>query len=556
MHTLKWHLILLLLTLSSACSFAQVYYRISHTAGTQNINGVNVNVFPGGYTSNYQFCGTGPYWIAPDSGVGSYTFQFSPAVPNVRVWVTAMDSAEVVSFRVNGSPYYLTASNVSSFPGCNQGMVPINNGNLEALPDPYQYPGKGAEVRIHGNINSIEVHANWVNRAGVVFSMFWGGIATGSNTPVCAGDTLRLFSYPDSIPGAVYSWSGPSGFHAAVPNPLIPVTSEANGGIYVLTISMDTVTYTDSVHVTILPSPVTEIRYNDPVCAGSGLILWDTNASPGVRRSWAGPENFHDTSASPVIPDAQSVHAGRYTLTTEMGECSYTTDTVVQVFSNVRHEIAEALCRNEQYLFNGTWLDTPGTYYNALTTVNGCDSLVVLVLSVLPHPEISVSINREDRLCIGDTILLTATGADHYEWYNNGHFLGDGNTNSVYLSSLSAQVQVIGLGSNGCPDTANVMIPANVCCKLYMPDAFTPNRDGINDDFGPVLQPATNIFNYNINIFNRWGEKVFAAFDYNTHWDGIYRGQPAETGTYFYLLTAECPGGGKILRKGDVILIR
>ena len=102
---------------------------------------------------------------------------------------------------------------------------------------------------------------------------------------------------------------------------------------------------------------------------------------------------------------------------------------------------------------------------------------------------------------------------------------------------------------------------------LWMPSAFTPNGDGLNDWFGPgnnYCQPDFSSFNF--CIFNRWGEKVFQTFNAGEKWDGTFNGQRAETGTYYYILqygygssfarlNSTAATEPKVI-KGDVTLIR
>jgi len=83
-------------------------------------------------------------------------------------------------------------------------------------------------------------------------------------------------------------------------------------------------------------------------------------------------------------------------------------------------------------------------------------------------------------------------------------------------------------GNNLITSTSNyaeVIPPVNI----YVPNAFTPNGDGINDTFGVK---GEGIRNFQLLIYNRWGEKIFETTNPRQQWDGLYAGQPAEQGTY------------------------
>ena len=71
--------------------------------------------------------------------------------------------------------------------------------------------------------------------------------------------------------------------------------------------------------------------------------------------------------------------------------------------------------------------------------------------------------------------------------------------------------------------------------NVYIPNAFSPNGDGINDSFGIRGEGA---FAYTMQIFNRWGEKIFESTNPNEQWDGTYNSEPVQQGEYVYQLTA------------------
>jgi gliding motility-associated-like protein len=90
--------------------------------------------------------------------------------------------------------------------------------------------------------------------------------------------------------------------------------------------------------------------------------------------------------------------------------------------------------------------------------------------------------------------------------------------------------------------------------RLYIPDAFTPNGDGVNDCYR-VFVPG-DVTEFQFSVYNRFGERVFHATDRSHCWDGTYKGEPAELSTYFYYYEATSSVCGKVFRKGDMHLIR
>ena len=86
-----------------------------------------------------------------------------------------------------------------------------------------------------------------------------------------------------------------------------------------------------------------------------------------------------------------------------------------------------------------------------------------------------------------------------------------------------------------------------------IPNAFTPNADGIND---ALCFNAEGIVEFSICIFNRWGERVYESSDPSQCWDGIYRGHPCLPGVYTYTCHIRCHANEENEFKGDITLIR
>ena len=87
--------------------------------------------------------------------------------------------------------------------------------------------------------------------------------------------------------------------------------------------------------------------------------------------------------------------------------------------------------------------------------------------------------------------------------------------------------------------------------SVFIPDAFTPNGDGINDFF---FVKGEGIQDFTLSIFNRWGEEVFSSENPKQQWDGTYDGKPAQGGLYVYQLKAV--GLSSKIQTGTVALVR
>jgi len=112
------------------------YVTVTNTSGTTAYGTHNVTVVPGGSAAATPWCGVNPYWIG-SFGPGWYTYNFTPAVRAVRVYVTAMDvgfgtlDTEKVSIFINGVFYPLTSSNITTYAGtCGQPTEPAIGGQM------------------------------------------------------------------------------------------------------------------------------------------------------------------------------------------------------------------------------------------------------------------------------------------------------------------------------------------------------------------------------------------------------------------------------------------
>ena len=89
--------------------------------------------------------------------------------------------------------------------------------------------------------------------------------------------------------------------------------------------------------------------------------------------------------------------------------------------------------------------------------------------------------------------------------------------------------------------------------SLYIPNAFTPNGDGINDFFGPE---AIDVSKYSLKIFNRWGEIIFTSNNLKNGWDGTFKGKTVQNDVYVYQLNYEFNTGKTGNVVGRVTLIQ
>ncbi|MBK6820288.1 MAG: gliding motility-associated C-terminal domain-containing protein [Bacteroidetes bacterium] len=188
------------------------------------------------------------------------------------------------------------------------------------------------------------------------------------------------------------------------------------------------------------------------------------------------------------------------------------------VLPNSSSNLLQTICEGESYL----GYTTTGSYIDTFISYNGCDSLRIIDLSVIP--KIVNTITHE--ICPGETFLGYKKSGIFIDTFQN--FNG------------CDSIRILRLKSN-----------PNYCCKIFVPNAFSPNGDDVNDEF--LIKGVFDL--YEIRIADRWGNIVYESSDQISGWGGRYKYQDMPVGVYYYICRYKC-GGEDFILKGDIILIR
>ena len=127
----------------------------------------------------------------------------------------------------------------------------------------------------------------------------------------------------------------------------------------------------------------------------------------------------------------------------------------------------------------------------------------------------------------------------------------DGSVDSVYLVTHPGIFRVI-VSYDGCSQRDSITI-GECPVKLWFPNSFTPNGDGLNDTFHPK---GVGVVKFSMQVYNRWGEIIFETNALEPGWDGSYRGSPCAEDTYIFIAGYEGSNGEAIQEKGSVTLQR
>ena len=193
----------------------------------------------------------------------------------------------------------------------------------------------------------------------------------------------------------------------------------------------------------------------------------------------------------------------------------------------------------------------PTTYMVEVSDLCTSDTASIIV-DVLPAPDTEAW--PDTTIVRGDEVTLHATGGIEYLWFPGDSLSDVFDPNPLADPSQTTTYYVVVTGANGCTWTDSVLIQVYPRCDGFaFPNAFTPNSDGLNDQFKPVrIGDETFI---SLAVYNRWGELIFLTDDENAGWDGTYGGKPQELGTYIWNLRATCKDQSAG-RSGTVTIIR
>jgi gliding motility-associated-like protein len=123
----------------------------------------------------------------------------------------------------------------------------------------------------------------------------------------------------------------------------------------------------------------------------------------------------------------------------------------------------------------------------------------------------------------------------------------------LYNSTGSFNTCLITFNAAGCTDTSCQSIPAVIIPEAGVPNAFSPNGDGINDR---IFVHGFGIAKMTWRIYNRWGTVVFVSSSISEGWDGTYKGKLQAQDVYHYTLEVEFSSHDKASLKGDITLLR
>ncbi len=208
-----------------------------------------------------------------------------------------------------------------------------------------------------------------------------------------------------------------------------------------------------------------------------------------------------------------------------------------------------SICEGKPYtLPDGAVIQDSGLYYVTFKTALGCDS--IRFYKVKTDKDVAtLSLGNDTCFIQQQPITLRATeGFENYSWMDEGV-----TGSNDYKVSLPGNYFVS--VNNTCGSKTASLHVFELCdFPVYMPNAFSPNDDRVNDVFR--IAPADKNQLVSFSIYDRWGSLVFRTTDAASGWNGTYKNEPLSGGTYFYYIEMKGLSGKPVSKKGYVLLIR
>lgn len=384
-------------------------------------------------------------------------------------------------------------------------------------------------------------------------------VQTNVDQDICVGDSVQL-----TVTGAVnYTWSqglGSGASHTVSPQSttIYTVTGSASNGCV----------GKDSVKVTVHSLPDVSAGADFYYCVNATGQVHATGASTYVWNHGLGSGATHD-----IMPQQTTTYT---VIGTDQWGCVNTDSVVVKVIHTLPTAdfsiIDTAGCSPLSTAFSSVTSSNVVSCHWSLSTgqaLDGCGTVGIMVadtgchdvtLSVISDSGCVVSKTYFDAICVfpnpiaefnmdpssiylpfnEDTVVISnhSTGAVQYSWSLPHGETSDLETPFVDFShdstSATYVIYLTAISDHGCVDTTFRVFRVFEDLIYYIPNTFTPDGDRFNNVFKPIFSYGFDTDDYELLIYDRWGEIIFETHDVNYGWDGTYQGKKCPDGTYVW----------------------
>lgn len=422
------------------------------------------------------------------------------------------------------------------------------------------------------------------NIATQTISVYELPIAQGIAEPICQGNATNFTDNSTINNGTITNllWNFGDGNTSNNQNPSHVYATAGNFNATLTATSNNGCSATIDIPVVVFVTPIADFNVTS-VCLGLPAQFNDASvAANDIINSWQW--NFGDGNTSNTQnPNNTYTSTGNYTVALEVttaNGCIGTTQKQLSVFENPEFNFtATPACFGENngtvtaqgtggiapYSYNwqngqsvGTASNlSAGNYNVTITDANGCS---VAGTAVVTQPAAPLLVNVSENnfeIGFGDTINFSissnAVGVVQYNIVPNYNISCTNCDSVTAYPNQTTTYTINAVDESGCTASKEVLVTVTEKYVLYIPNTFTPNGDGRNDD---IRVFAKGVKTFYWIIFNRWGEKVFESNDINIPWDGTYKGKLLNPDVYVYKVQLSYLTGKAVEQKGSISILK
>lgn len=232
--------------------------------------------------------------------------------------------------------------------------------------------------------------------------------------------------------------------------------------------------------------------------------------------------------------------------------CAITLDTIIVVdasnFEFVYMDSTINLCLGDSIFYKNAYISSDSVATDTIYSTEQCDTIFSTSYVFRSYP--NFDLGRDTTLCAGEILKLDASDLTFaYEWQDNS-------TSPIYEVNKSG-VYSIAIENDCITFLDDINVEFVDCCRLYIPNVFSPNQDGINDSFtvSRSFENCNDFTNFSLKVLDRWGSVVFEGDNTTDGWDGSINGVSAKDGVYTYVIEYFDGLNSKVVN-GGVTLVR
>ncbi len=349
-----------------------------------------------------------------------------------------------------------------------------------------------------------------------------------------------------------------------------------------------------SASLNVFPAPPLNLAAETIICQGDSLLL-NSASAPGVTYTWSSTDPLFDQFNNPT-PTVAPTQTATYTVVADDGQCEpVTAEITVEVVQTATVEAsasANNLCPGDEVTVTATatgasaaetfsWTTSDGRsfsgpeftdqptettiYFLTYTSGGGCQTESRTV-TVEVEPPITLSLTADppvgSMVAQGSPVTLMADIDNpgdldiEIRWTQGGAPLeGAAGATEITVNPVDTASYLLTVTTpNGCTYTARASFNVEPA-QFVIPNAFTPNGDGVNEFFNIVQEGMVDEI-VRFQVFNRWGEVVYDNENPGMGWDGTFNGDPQPSDVYAYIITVRFLDGEEQTEQGDVTLLR